>query len=116
MKIEEIFTFENLVAAHKTCRLSKQHKRGTIMFEIELGRNVTNLVKQLAGKTYRLSPYRSFTIYDPKKRLIEALPYKDRVVLMCFCQHSLAPRLESRLIFDNAAFRKERIGYISATA
>ena len=108
MKIEEIFTFENLVAAHKACRLSKQHKRGTIMFEIELGRNVTNLVKQLTNKTYRLSPYRSFTIYDPKKRLIEALPYKDRVVLMCFCQHSVASRLERHLIYDNAASRKEK--------
>ena len=108
MKIEEIFTFENLVAAHKLCRLSKQHKRGTIMVEIELGRNVTNLVKQLTNKTYRLSPYRSFTIYDPKKRLIEALPYKDRVVLMCFCQHSVAPRLERHLIYDNAASRKKK--------
>ncbi len=99
---------ENLVAAHKLCRLSKQHKQGTIMFEIELGRNVTNFVKQLQNKTYRLSPYRSFTIYDPKKRLIEALPYKDRVVLMCFCQHSVAPQLERHLIYDNAASRKEK--------
>ena len=99
---------ENLVATHKLCLLSKQHKQGTIMFEIELGRNVTNLVKQLQNKTYRLSPYRSFTIYDPKKRLIEALPYKDRVVLMCFCQHSVAPRLERHLIYDNAASRKEK--------
>lgn len=78
------------------------------MFEIELGRNVTNLVKQLQNNTYRLSPYRSFTIYDPKKRLIEALLYNDRVVLMCFCQHSVAPQLERHLIYDNAASRKEK--------
>lgn len=105
MKTEEIFSFENLMAAHKLCRQLKQHKRGTIMFEVELGRNITKLANELAKKTYKLGNYRKFTIYDPKKRLIEALPYKDRVVLMCFCKSVLEPVLEKRLVYDNAASR-----------
>lgn len=108
MKTEEIFSFENLMAAHKLCRCSKQHKRGTIMFEVEEGRNITKLAAELANKTYRLGKYTAFTIYDPKKRLIEALPYKDRVVLMCFCKNVLEPCLENRLIYDNAASRKAK--------
>lgn len=105
MDASEIFSFENLMDAHKQCRLGKQHKRGTIMFEIEQGRYLSKLADELAKKTYRLGKYKSFTIYDPKKRLIEALPYKDRVVLMCFCRQVLEPRLEKRLIYDNAASR-----------
>lgn len=92
--------------AHKLCRQSKQHKRATILFEIELGRNIAKLIQALTTKTYQFSRYKTFTIYDPKVRLIEALPYKDRVVRMCFCKNVLEPRLEKRLIYDNAASRK----------
>lgn len=105
MDLTEIFSFERLMAAHKLCRLSKQHKRGAIMFEIELGRNLVKLADELAQKKYKLGKYRQFTLYDPKKRQIEALPYKDRVVLMCFCKNVLEPVLERRLIYDNAASR-----------
>ena len=40
MKLEEIFTFENLYKAHKKCRLSKQHKGEVIRFEINLSENI----------------------------------------------------------------------------
>ncbi len=106
MQLNEIFTFENLYRAHKKCRLSKQHKREVIQFEIDLSKNITNLIKEFQNKTYKVGKYREFTIYEPKKRLIEALSYKDRVVLMCFCEHSIIPRIEKRLIFDNVSCRK----------
>lgn len=93
MKTEEIFSFENLLAAHKLCRRSKQHKRGAIMFEIELARNLVRLTEELSKKTYKPGKYKVFTIYDPKQRLIEALPYKDRVVLMCFLQKRIGTNL-----------------------
>lgn len=105
MRLEEIFSFENLAAAHKMCRKGKQHKRGTIMFELELGRNLARLAEEFARRTYKIGKYRPFTIYDPKKRLIEALPYRDRVVLMCFCRKVLEPCLERKLVYDNAASR-----------
>lgn len=50
MKTEEIFSFENLLAAHKLCRRSKQHKRGAIMFEIELARNLVRLTEELSKR------------------------------------------------------------------
>ena len=106
MELKDIFTFENLMAAHEACRSGKQHKRGTIAFEMELGSNIGGLAKELAGKTYRPGRYRTFKIYDPKERTIEALAYRDRVVLMCFCKRAMEPRLERRLIHDNAASRK----------
>lgn len=65
MQAKEIFTFENLLEAHKMCRRSKQHKRGTILFEIALGVNLCKLAKELADKTYKLGKYRVFEIYDP---------------------------------------------------
>lgn len=46
MKIEEIFTFENLYKAYKGCRKSKQHKGEVIRFETNLSVNISNLMNQ----------------------------------------------------------------------
>jgi retron-type reverse transcriptase len=78
------------------------------MFEMEAASNINKLVKELTNKTYKLGKYKVFRIFDPKERLIEALPYKDRVVLMCFCKNVIEPKLEDRLIHDNAASRKNK--------
>lgn len=44
-------------------------------------------------------------VYDPKERRIDALEYRDRVVQHCLCDNVLAPLLNRRLIYDNAACR-----------
>ena len=105
MKIEEIFTFENLYKAYKGCRKSKQHKGEVIRFEANLSLNITNLMNDIISKKYKLGKYRIFLIYEPKKRVIEALPFKDRVVIKCFCDVVLRDKIEKKLIYDNAACR-----------
>lgn len=105
MKIEEIFTFENLYEAYKGCRKSKQHKGEVIRFEANLSVNITNLMNDIIKKKYKLGEYRIFFIYEPKKRVIEALPFKDRIVIKCFCDVVLRNKIEKKLIYDNAACR-----------
>lgn len=108
MNLKEIFSFENLYDAHKKCRNSKQHKGEVIRFEINLASNLSEMSKKLCNKTYQLGEYRRFYIYEPKERLIEALPYKDRVIIRCFCDRVIIPKIEKRLIIDNVACRKEK--------
>lgn len=103
---EEAFTFEKLLIAHKKCRRSKQHKRATISFEINLASKLSTISQQILSGKFKLGEYRVFKIYEPKERLIEALPYNDRVVLMAFCTNIIEPKLEKSLIFDNVACRK----------
>lgn len=62
--------------------------------------------KKLLNKTYKIGKYKQFYIYEPKKRNIEALSYKDRVVLMAFCTNIIQPKIEKKLIYDNVACRK----------
>lgn len=106
--LKDAFTFEKLLTAHKKCRLSKQHKKETISFEINLSQNLTEMSKKLLNKTYKIGKYKQFYVYEPKKRNIEALSYKDRVVLMAFCMNVLEPKLEKKLIPDNVACRKNK--------
>lgn len=104
--IKDAFSFEKLLEAHKKCRCSKQHRKETINFEVNLSSNLVELSKQIINKTYKIGKYKQFKIYDPKERTIEALSYKDRVVLMALCSNIVEPKLEKRLIYDNVACRK----------
>lgn len=106
MNLSEIFSFENLYQAHKECRRSKQHLREIISFEINLSVNLTKLVKSFEKRSYKFGNYYRFRIYEPKERLIEALPYKDRIVIKCFCNVVLVPKLKNKLINDNVACQK----------
>lgn len=106
MNFDEAFSFNSLLDAHKRCRRSKQHKRQTIMFELNLSQNLTALSKTLIDESYEVGQYISFKIFEPKERNIEALSYKDRVVLMALCSNLIEPKLENRLIYDCVACRK----------
>lgn len=106
MNLNEIFSFENLYQAHKECRRSKQHLREIISFEINLSVNIAKIVKAFEKRSYKFGNYYRFNIYEPKERLIEALPYKDRVVIKCFCNVVLVPKLKNKLVNDNVACQK----------
>ncbi len=109
--LEKAFSFEKLLEAHKKCRCSKQHRRETINFELNLSANLVELSKQIMNKTYKFGNYKQFKIYEPKERIIEALSYKDRVVLMALCSNIIEPVFEKRLIYDNVACRKKKGTY-----
>ena len=102
---EELYSFENLYTAHKAARKGKRHKREVIAFEMNLAENLCQLQRELQTRTYRQRGYYHFMVYEPKARSIYAPYYIDRVVQHCLCDNILAPVLEPRLIYDNAACR-----------
>lgn len=102
---EKIWDFENLYKAHKVARLGKRNTREVIEFEMNLAKNLTEISDSLRLQTYEMSGYYSFVVHDPKNRLIHALHYRDRVVQHCLCDEVLAPILDRKLIYDNAACR-----------
>ncbi len=106
MNCEEIFTFANLYKAHKKTKKGKLRKEEVERFDLDKGRELYLLSEELRKKAYRLSPYKTFCIYEPKKRRVDATSYRDRVVQNCFVDNYLYPLLDGVLIEDNAACRK----------
>lgn len=102
---EKICDFQNLYKAHKVARLGKRDVKEVIDFELNLAKNLTRISDSLKNKTYQMSGYYSFYVHDPKERKIHALHYIDRVVQHCVCDEVLAPALDRKLIYDNAACR-----------
>jgi retron-type reverse transcriptase len=102
-----IYDFAALHAAY--CRARKGHRasREVLRFEQDLEGNLIQLQNELIWGTYRTGRYHYFEILEPKKRLVAALPFRDRVV-----QHALVaaiePIWEKRFIGDSYACRVGR--------
>lgn len=86
----------------------KVWKEEVMQFELNKAEELRKLYESLQRKTYKISPYRTFKIFEPKERRVDATSYRDRVVQNCFVDNYLTPLLETRLIYDNAACRKDK--------
>ncbi len=105
---ENIISYESLYKAHRRARLSKRHKKEVVAFELNLSQNLYSLHNDLKYNKYKIEGYNKFIIYDPKEREIQAIRYRDRVVQHSLCDNYLMPLIEKKLIFDNAACRKNK--------
>ena len=103
---DSMASFESLYAAYRAAARCKRSREEVIRFELDLADNLWRLHEELVAKTYRVSPYHTFTVYDPKRRIIQALAFRDRVVQHSLCDNVLAPFFEPRLVHDCAACRK----------
>lgn len=106
--LEKIFTYKNLYKAHMKTKKGKLYKREVASFEIDYSFEICKLYEELSKGKYRLSPYKTFYLYEPKKRKVDATCYRDRVVQCCLVENYLRPLLEKHLIYDNAACREDK--------
>jgi retron-type reverse transcriptase len=101
---ERLVSFENLLAAAQAARRGKRFKSSTARFDYHLEQELLTLQDELRSQTYRPSPYHTFTIREPKTRLISAAPYRDRVVHHALCR-VIEPIFERTFVKDSYACR-----------
>ena len=77
---EKIYSIDNLNLAQQNARKGKAHQYGVKAFDKNPEANILELHDILQKRTYQTSAYKTFTIYEPKERLIFCLPfYPDRI-------------------------------------
>lgn len=77
---ERICTIENIQLADSISRKGKLKQPGVIEHDRNREGNNLMLHEMLVNKTYKTSEYTTFTIFEPKERLIFRLPYfPDRI-------------------------------------
>jgi hypothetical protein len=101
---ERITSWENLLEAYRKAALGKRRRESTARFEHQLADRLLELQDELRSFRYRPGPYVNFSIHEPKKRLISAAPFRDRVVHHALC-NVIEPCFERRFIFDSYANR-----------
>lgn len=103
---ERIHNFDSLYNAHLKARRGNSEKAATIKFEINLLEAILLLKQQLIDKTYSLSEYKVFKVYEPKERVVMSVSYKDKVVQHSVCDNVLEPILTKSFILDNYASQR----------
>jgi RNA-directed DNA polymerase len=100
----QIIAWHNLYTAWRRARKGKRGKVPAAAFEYHLEDNLLALHEELAHKTYQPGAYNSFYIHEPKRRLISAAPFRDRVVHHALC-NIIEPIFERSFIADSYANR-----------
>ena len=101
---EELTSWNNLLFAYKKASKGKRGRPYVAAFEHRLEDHLLELQYELHGHIYRPGPYESHYIHEPKRRLISAAPFRDRVVHHALC-NMIEPLFERSFIFDSYASR-----------
>jgi RNA-directed DNA polymerase len=97
-------SWDNLLLAHRKAAKGKRGLAPAAAFEYRLEDNLIALQQELASQSYRPGPYASFHIHEPKRRLISAAPFRDRVVHHALC-NVIEPLFERSFTADSYANR-----------
>ena len=96
-------TFEVLYQAYLDARKRKRSKPSTAQYEANALACTEKLSKILNTKTYVPSKFEVFYVYEPKKRLVQAPAFVDKVVLHAVTDNILYDAITRSFIRDNHA-------------
>lgn len=100
----KIYDFENVLAAYKAAVKKKRDRPDVMRFTDDLESNLIQLQNELIWDMYRVGRYNIFYVYEPKKRVIMSLSFRDRVAQHAIYRQ-LNPPIEKQFIYDSYACR-----------
>ncbi len=105
-EFEKVIDFNNMYKAYRKAKRGKGYKKSSAQFGIMALDGINRLIEQLNNKTYKISDYQEFKVYEPKERIIKTTAFKDKVVQHSLCDNVILPRLKEIFIYDNCAGQK----------
>jgi retron-type reverse transcriptase len=99
-----IYAFNRLYFAWRKARRNKRYTASAAAFEQNLDTELLRLHQELQDERYQPGDYVHFVVHEPKRRLISAAPFRDRVVHHALC-NVIGPIYENKFIFDSYANR-----------
>lgn len=78
--LDQVASFENLEKAFTECSRRKKKYSGYQNILIQKGEKLLNLQQKIKSENYLWGNYREFYVCDPKRRLVMAAPFIDRIV------------------------------------
>ena len=99
-----VLEWDNLLLAAKEASRGKRFRREVLDFNADLEFNLLELQARLASGLWHPGPYRMLEVLEPKRRLVHAPCFPDRVVHHALVQ-IIKPFFERRFISDSYACR-----------
>ena len=100
--------FEVLYNAYLEARKRKRKKAGTAQYEANVLVCTEKLSHILSTKKYKPSKFEVFPVFEPKKRLVQAPAFVDKVVLHAVTDNVLYEALTKSFIRNNHASQKQK--------
>ena len=100
----KMISMKNIIRAYKNARKGNTRHDSVARYDQMLMLNLGTAYRLLYCGKYEVSPYNEFKVYEPKPRIIKALPFKDRVIQHVLFDY-IAPKLEKTFIYDSYANR-----------
>lgn len=100
---EEICTFETLYRAYLSARKGKRKKVSAAQYEANALMLTERLAYILNTNTYVPSKFEVFYVYEPKRRLVQALAFVDKVVQHAIVDNALYEAITRSFIPANCA-------------
>lgn len=104
---------DNLWRAYLKARRGKRLSLEHLLFQEHLAANIATLSSELLLGEYKQGEFRQFEVFEPKRRIISALPFRDRVVQHAIC-NVLEPIFEKIFLPNSYACRSERGTHMAA--
>jgi RNA-directed DNA polymerase len=104
----QICSLDNLNLADKIARKGKSRQPGVIEHDRFREKNIQKLHEMLINKSYKTSDYTTFTIFEPKERIIYRLPYFPDRILHHAIMNVLEPLFVSTFTADTYSCIKGR--------
>ena len=102
---DSICSWSNLLLAYQRAAKGKRGQTSVAAFEYRLEDNLVGLRQSLESGTYQPGRYTNFLIHEPKRRLISAAPFRDRVVHHALC-NVIEPVFDRTFVKGSFANRK----------
>ena len=102
-----VCNFGWLIEADRNARKGKRYRAEVLNFTARLEDNLFVIQQGMMNGSYVLGPYRKLWVYVPKKRLVMALDYPDRIVQWSLYLY-LNPIYDRLFIEDSYACRKDK--------
>lgn len=99
----EVTGYKALYRSMMKCKKGVMWKDSTAHFCLNGLTEVMKLEQSLMDGTYKERPGRTFTVYEPKKREILSISFRDRIYQRSLNDNAVYPMMAKSFIYDNCA-------------
>jgi len=103
MDYNQLCSFKVLYGAYKTARKGKREKQGAAQYEANALACTERLSRLLMQGIYKPGKFETFFVYEPKKRLVQAPAFVDKVVQHALVDNILYEAITKSFIQDSYA-------------
>ena len=103
--MKNICTMKNALNAYQKARRCKRYRPEVLEFEANREEYLGKAIRELESLTYTPGKYKVFKVWEPKERIIMALPFYDRVIQHMIVNY-IEPIFEHQFIYHFYACRK----------